>query len=68
MLFPFSLTAFHVTDISEVAKYANPPQAVKLVLEGLCIMFQIAPMKVGEAGRKVDDYWYTCEIFDISLA
>jgi hypothetical protein len=46
-----------VSEISEVAKYANPPATVKLVLEGICIMLQQAPLKVGEAGRKVDDYW-----------
>ena len=46
-----------ISDISEVAKYSSPPGAVKLVLEGLCIMFQILPVKVGEAGRKTDDYW-----------
>jgi dynein heavy chain len=45
------------SDISEVAKYANPPALVKLVIEALCVMFQIAPAKVGEAGKKVDDYW-----------
>ena len=28
-----------------------------MVLEGICIMFQIAPAKVGEAGKKTDDYW-----------
>jgi dynein heavy chain len=45
-------------DISEVAKYANPPSLVKLVIEALCVMFQIPPAKVGEAGKKMDDYWY----------
>lgn len=44
-------------DISEVAKYANPPTLVKLVIEALCVMFNIPPAKVGEAGKKVDDYW-----------
>ncbi len=44
-------------EISEVAKYANPPKLVKLVVEGLCIMFGIAPAKVGDAGNKMDDYW-----------
>eukprot|EP00960_Hanusia_phi_P059292 764127-Hanusia_phi.AAC.2 len=46
-----------LSDIGEVAKYSNPPVLVKLVLESLCVMFQIAPTKVGEAGKKVDDYW-----------
>ena len=46
-----------LSDISEVAKYSNPPLLVKLVIEALCVMFNIAPTKVGEAGKKVDDYW-----------
>ncbi len=44
-------------DISEVSKYASPPPLVKLVIEGLCVMMNTAPVKVGEAGKKVDDYW-----------
>jgi dynein heavy chain, axonemal len=52
----FTICVF-CSDISEVAKYSSPPRAVKLVLEGLCIMFSIAPVKVGKAGRKTDDYW-----------
>eukprot|EP00294_Goniomonas_avonlea_P007519 CAMPEP_0114565520 /NCGR_PEP_ID=MMETSP0114-20121206/14353_1 /TAXON_ID=31324 /ORGANISM="Goniomonas sp, Strain m" /LENGTH=1925 /DNA_ID=CAMNT_0001751771 /DNA_START=60 /DNA_END=5835 /DNA_ORIENTATION=- len=46
-----------LTDISEVAKYSNPPALVKLVVEGICIMRHIEPARVGEAGKKVDDYW-----------
>lgn len=45
------------SDVSEVAKYSNPPALAKLVIEALCVMFQVAPAKVGEAGKKVDDYW-----------
>jgi dynein heavy chain len=44
-------------DISEVGKYSSPPALVKLVIEGICIMRDIAPVKVGEAGKKVDDFW-----------
>eukprot|EP00960_Hanusia_phi_P026860 746504-Hanusia_phi.AAC.16 len=46
-----------LSDIGEVAKYSHPPALVKLVIESLCIMFQVAPAKVGEAGKKVDDFW-----------
>ncbi|KAJ1485018.1 dynein heavy chain and region D6 of dynein motor-domain-containing protein, partial [Baffinella frigidus] len=46
-----------LSDISEVAKYANPPALCKLVIEALCVMFSVTPAKVGEAGKKVDDYW-----------
>jgi len=45
------------SDLSEVAKYSNPPALAKLVIEAVCVMFQIPPAKVGEAGKKVDDYW-----------
>ncbi len=34
------------SDISEVAKYSNPPALAKLVIEALCVMFQVAPLKV----------------------
>ena len=40
-----------------MAKYANPPALCKLVIEALCVMFSVTPAKVGEAGKKVDDYW-----------
>ena len=40
-----------------MAKYAKPPGLVILVVEAVCVMFGIAPVKVGEAGKKVDDYW-----------
>ena len=46
-----------ISDISEVAKYSKPPDLVVLVLEGLCIMFGIAPTKEGQAGAKTDNWW-----------
>ena len=45
------------SDLSEVAKYANPPAGVKLVIEAMCVMKGVQPKKVGAAGAKVDDYW-----------
>ena len=45
------------SDISEVAKYSKPPDLVVLVLEGLCIMFQVAPTMEGQAGAKTANWW-----------
>ena len=46
-----------LSDIGEVGKYNTPPALVKVVLEGICIVRQIKPVRVGEAGMKTDDYW-----------
>lgn len=37
----------------------SPPAGVKLVLEAVCIMKNIKPVRVKDAnsGRMVDDYW-----------
>ena len=51
------LPYFVNADIGEVAKYSNPPALVRLVVESVCVMFKVAPLKVGEVGKKVDDYW-----------
>ena len=47
------------SDIVEVKSMGKPPEAVKLVLETVCIMMDIKPDKVtAENGRdKVNDYW-----------
>jgi len=46
-----------VSDLSEVAKYANPPAGVKLVMEAMCVLREIKPAMVGAAGQKEADYW-----------
>lgn len=52
-----SLKSLKVSDIQEVAAYKTPPAGVKLVMEAICIMKDSQPKMVGEAGKKVADYW-----------
>lgn len=37
----------------EVASYASPPQAIKMVLETICILLRIKPKKVADK----EEYW-----------
>jgi len=48
-----------LAEISEVAKYANPPGGVKLVVEAICVIRNIAPkMEPSADGKgKVANYW-----------
>ena len=43
--------------MAQVKKYSKPPPGVILTMEAVCIMMQVKPKKVGEVGKKVDDYW-----------
>ena len=45
-------------DIGEVKSLANPPSGVKLVMEAVCVMFQIKPDRVKDKdGKMVNDMW-----------
>ncbi|RHY56820.1 hypothetical protein DYB38_001612 [Aphanomyces astaci] len=47
-------------DITEVKAMKKPPDGVKLVMEAVCIMMGVAPVKVKDpagGNKKVDDYW-----------
>ncbi|MEW5311651.1 MAG: hypothetical protein WDW38_003347 [Sanguina aurantia] len=46
-------------DITEVKGMKSPPSGVKLVLEALCIMKGVKPIRMKDpaSGRMVDDYW-----------
>ncbi|XP_050431121.1 dynein axonemal heavy chain 1-like [Adelges cooleyi] len=54
-----SLKSLNKNDISEVKVLKRPPAGVVLVLETICIMKDIKPLKVagGALGKKVLDYW-----------
>ncbi|XP_014674130.1 PREDICTED: dynein heavy chain 1, axonemal-like [Priapulus caudatus] len=54
-----SLDALNKNDIVEVRAMQRPPDGVRLVMEAVCIMFEVKPKKVpGEKlGQKIDDYW-----------
>ncbi|KAG6609727.1 Axonemal dynein heavy chain [Phytophthora cinnamomi] len=47
-------------DITEIKAMKKPPDGVKLVMEAVCIMMRVPPVKVKDpAGgtKKIDDYW-----------
>jgi dynein heavy chain len=57
-----ALKSLSKADIVEVKAMKKPPQAVKMVLEAVCIMMDVQPVKIkppdGAAGqKKIDDYW-----------
>ncbi|KAJ1487568.1 microtubule-binding stalk of dynein motor-domain-containing protein [Baffinella frigidus] len=55
-----SLKSLNRGDIVEIKSLANPPAGVKMVIEAVCIMFEIKPQKVKDPNdpmKKVDDYW-----------
>lgn len=54
-----ALKSLKQSDISEIKAMKKPPDAVKLVLEAVCLMMAVKPDKVKEPGsiKKVDDYW-----------
>uniref|UniRef100_K3WFJ4 Uncharacterized protein n=1 Tax=Globisporangium ultimum (strain ATCC 200006 / CBS 805.95 / DAOM BR144) TaxID=431595 RepID=K3WFJ4_GLOUD len=47
-------------DITEIKAMKKPPDGVKLVMEAVCIMMNVAPLKVKDPNggtKKIDDYW-----------
>ena len=46
-------------DITEMKAMKTPPSGVKLTMEGVCILFEVKPVKVPapDGKGKVDDYW-----------
>lgn len=54
-----SLKSLKKDDITEVKNFSDPPGGVKMVMEGVCIMFGVKPKMVpGEKpGQKIADYW-----------
>jgi len=54
-----SLKSLKKEDITEVKALTNPPAGVKIVMEGVCIMFGVKPNRINgeKPGEKIDDYW-----------
>jgi dynein heavy chain len=54
-----ALDTIKSTDITLVKAMKNPPQAVKTVMEAICIMRSIIPENKtdGATGKKYKDYW-----------
>ncbi|TMW61529.1 hypothetical protein Poli38472_012720 [Pythium oligandrum] len=47
-------------DITEIKAMKKPPDGVKLVMEAVCIMMNVAPVKMKDPNggtKKIDDYW-----------
>ena len=47
-------------DIKLVQSFKNPPAAIKLVMEAVCVCLDVKPAKIPDpagTGRKIDDYW-----------
>lgn len=50
--------------IREVKALTDPPAGVRLACEGVCIMFNLKPVKKNDPntpGKKIDDYWETSQ-------
>ncbi|GIQ91148.1 dynein heavy chain, partial [Kipferlia bialata] len=55
-----SLQSLNVGDLTEMGRYANPPVAVKMVVEAVCIFFEIKPKREADPdkpGKSIDNYW-----------
>ncbi len=59
-----ALQSLYKSDIVEVKSMKNPPHAVKLVLEAVCLMMDVKPIKVKDPNggmKKVDDFWVAAQ-------
>ncbi len=59
-----ALQSLFKSDIVEVKSMKNPPHAVKLVLEAVCLMMDVKPIKVKDPNggmKKVDDFWVAAQ-------
>ena len=59
-----ALNTIKPADIKLVASFANPPKAVKTVMEAVCVMLDEAPVKVPDPNggpKKILDYWPTAK-------
>ena len=55
-----ALNTLTKNDITLVKSMKNPPQAIKTVMETVCIMLEVKPKRVNDPNnpvKKIDDYW-----------
>ena len=53
-----ALDTIKEADVAYVRKLGNPPAAIKLVMEAVCVILGAKPAKAkDESGRPVDDWW-----------
>jgi dynein heavy chain, axonemal len=57
-----ALDTLKSSDITVLKSMKSPPSGVKLVMETICIMKDIKPVKIPDpagSGKKIEDYWYS---------
>ena len=53
-----ALDTIKPADINYVKKLGNPPAAIKLVMEAICVILEVKAARVkDESGKMVEDYW-----------
>jgi len=55
-----ALNTLSKNDITEVKSMKSPPDGVKLVMEAMCVMLDVKPVKVkdlNDPSKKINDYW-----------
>ena len=53
------MKSLNTNDVVEVRAMQRPPDGVRLVIEAVCIMFEVKPKRVAgeKPGQKIDDFW-----------
>ncbi|KAK9828903.1 hypothetical protein WJX72_002692 [[Myrmecia] bisecta] len=53
-----ALDTIKEADITYIKKLGNPPYAIKLVMEAVCVILDVKPAKAkDDAGKPINDYW-----------
>ena len=52
-----ALDTIKPADIKYIAGLKNPPAAIKLVMEAVCVLLQVKPDRKNDGGRTVADFW-----------
>ena len=53
-----ALDTIKEADVSYIKKLGNPPGAIKVVMEAVCVILGVKPAKgKDEAGKAIDDWW-----------
>ncbi|KAG2482389.1 hypothetical protein HYH03_018685 [Edaphochlamys debaryana] len=59
-----ALDTIKPADIKLVQSFKNPPSAIKLVMEAVCILLDIKPQRIKDpsgSGKMIDDYWVSAQ-------
>eukprot|EP00803_Ostreobium_quekettii_P003694 evm.model.scf_198.7 EVM.evm.TU.scf_198.7 scf_198:70733-88803(+) len=55
-----ALDTIKPADIKLVQSFKNPPGAIKVVMEAVCVLLEVKPARINDpsgSGKKIDDYW-----------